>query len=346
MTTPMRDAVLSVLRRFKEVGPSPETTLRLPGGGRLEPVCWADAGRPEATALLAKWREKANPFFPSQFPVTQEGTHRWLVKGLLQAADRILFWVKTADGAPVGHVGLFRFDFERRSAEADNIIRGEEGVQPGLIQTAMAALLDWAFGTLDCEATTLRVMADNDRAIRLYRRLGYEIIARVPLQREENGDVIQWVETAAAQGDASTARYQATMRLARCDWSASAGRPVLRFVVPDSARPEERRPPRKNVEDGMNKTVVLLANDRPGLEVCKHLRSCGDTIVRLYVHEPEHQKYGDEIIRASGCAPEDVFLAPLLKDRRHVARLAALQADYIITVYWAYLISPRRSSPP
>jgi methionyl-tRNA formyltransferase len=91
----------------------------------------------------------------------------------------------------------------------------------------------------------------------------------------------------------------------------------------------------------MSKTVVLMANDRPGLEVCKHLRANGDKIARLYVHEPEHQKYGEEIIRASGCAPEDVYLAPLLKDPRHVARLAALQPDFIITVYWAYLITPQ-----
>ena len=48
----------------------------------------------------------------------------------------------------------------------------------------------------------------------------------------------------------------------------------------------------------MAKTVVLMANDRPGLEVCRYLRANGDTIARLYVHEPEHQKYGDEIIRA------------------------------------------------
>src|ERR1700731_4105275 len=100
MTTPMRDAVLSALRRFKELGPSPETTLALPGDGRLEPISWADARRPEATALLSKWREKANPFFPSQFPVTLEGTHRWLVKGLLEAPDRIPVWVETAGGRP------------------------------------------------------------------------------------------------------------------------------------------------------------------------------------------------------------------------------------------------------
>src|SRR5438067_769579 len=157
--TPMRDVVLPTLRRFKEAGHSPETTLALVESrrivGRLEPVAWTDVERPEVTALLAKWREKANPFFPSQFPVTLEGTQRWLVKGLLETADRILFWVKTADGRPVGHVGLFRFDFDARSAEVDNIVRGEEGVAPGVMQAAIAAMLDWAFDALGAEETTL-----------------------------------------------------------------------------------------------------------------------------------------------------------------------------------------------
>ena len=132
---------------------------------------------------------------------------------MLETADRILFWVKTADGRPVGHVGLFRFDFESKSVEVDNIVRGEEGVAPGVIQTAIAAMLDWAFDELGCEATTLRVMSDNDRAIKLYRRLGYEEIARVPLQREQEGAVIHWVEVDAPDGDPATARYFVTMRL-------------------------------------------------------------------------------------------------------------------------------------
>jgi RimJ/RimL family protein N-acetyltransferase len=224
----MRDRVLPVLRRFKEVGAAPETTLGLVANGRvvgrLEPVAWADVQRPEATALLAKWRDKANPFFPSQFPVTLEGTHHWLVKGLLEVADRILFWVKTADGLPIGHVGLFRFDFDANSVEVDNIVRGEEDVAPGGMRTAVAALLDWTFDALGCEATTLRVMSDNDRAIRLYRRLGYVEIARVPLRCEQDGAVVHWVETTAPAGDRAVARCYVTMRLAKNEWLAARRR--------------------------------------------------------------------------------------------------------------------------
>jgi RimJ/RimL family protein N-acetyltransferase len=223
MTIPLRNVVLSALRRFKEVGAAPETTLPLiqmrKVVGRLEPLSWADAARPETAPLLAKWRETANLFFPSQFPVTLEGTQRWLVKGVLETPGRILFWVKTADGRPVGHVGLFRFDFDQRSAEVDNIVRGEEGVMPGLMQAAIDAMLGWTFAALGLQTTTLRVMSDNERAVKLYRRLGFQEIGRVPLKREEEGAVVHWVEQAAPTGEPGE-RFFVTMRLTKSEWRA------------------------------------------------------------------------------------------------------------------------------
>jgi len=49
---------------------------------------------------------------------------------------------------------------------------------------------------------------------------------------------------------------------------------------------------------------------------------------------------GDEIVAAAGCAPEQVHDAEALGDPGQVAELAALRPDFIITVYWAHLISP------
>jgi len=81
-----------------------------------------------------------------------------------------------------------------------------------------------------------------------------------------------------------------------------------------------------------------MANDKPGVEVAKYLKNNGEDIVRLYTHEKEAQKLTDSIILASGC--EEVFEANYLKDPSHVDKLASLQADFIITVYWAYLLKP------
>ena len=85
--------------------------------------------------------------------------------------------------------------------------------------------------------------------------------------------------------------------------------------------------------------IILMANDTPGLEVCRYLVGRGDTIARLYLHAPKGQKRAEDIVAVSGCADADVMPAELLRDGGHVAELAALGVDWIITVYWAHLIS-------
>ena len=61
-----------------------------------------------------------------------------------------------------------------------------------------------------------------------------------------------------------------------------------------------------------------MANDEPGLKVAKFLRETGENILRLYLHEPEMQKFGKEIIDASGCKNDQVYLANS-KPHYHVA---------------------------
>src|SRR5262249_29504226 len=126
MTSSLKDRVQKLLRHCKQAGAAVALPVVHQGRvvARLEPVSWQDAERPEAIALLARWRERANPFFPAQFPVTLPGTQRWLLKQLLEVPDRILFWVRGIDRQAVGHVGLFRFDWDGPSVEIDNIVRG------------------------------------------------------------------------------------------------------------------------------------------------------------------------------------------------------------------------------
>ena len=81
-----------------------------------------------------------------------------------------------------------------------------------------------------------------------------------------------------------------------------------------------------------------MANDWPGLEVAKFLVEENENIIRLYVHKPDNQKLSNEIIDAVSCS--EVYDASLLKDEAHVEELKLLDADFIITVYWAYLLTP------
>jgi RimJ/RimL family protein N-acetyltransferase len=183
----------------------------------LEPVNWLDADRQEAIELLANWRENAAHAFPSQFPVTLVGTHRWLIRQLLEVPDRLLFWVTGIDGTRVGHLGLFRFNFDRRQVEIDNVVRGRVDLLPGVMQAALETLMGWTFSALHMETLALRVFADNERAIQLYRRTGFHELAKTPMARIEEGDTVRWVEMDGTVGG-TVDRYLTTMQLTQTDW--------------------------------------------------------------------------------------------------------------------------------
>ncbi|OGY64946.1 MAG: hypothetical protein A3J53_02110 [Candidatus Harrisonbacteria bacterium RIFCSPHIGHO2_02_FULL_40_20] len=91
----------------------------------------------------------------------------------------------------------------------------------------------------------------------------------------------------------------------------------------------------------IKKKIALFANDYVGLEICKFLRASGDKIVKLYVHDLDKQKFVPEIIQASGCLKKDVVGATETNSPEKIAELEIAQPDFIITVYWAYLLKPK-----
>jgi methionyl-tRNA formyltransferase len=85
--------------------------------------------------------------------------------------------------------------------------------------------------------------------------------------------------------------------------------------------------------------VILLANDVPGLDVARYLCARGDQIVRLYLHDPQRRRFGEEIAAATGTAHGAWFTAAALRDPDRVRGLPELEADYVVTVFWAHLLS-------
>jgi RimJ/RimL family protein N-acetyltransferase len=191
--------------------------------GWLIPVTWDDAESRDAVTLLADWRHAAADAFPSQFPVTLEGTGGWLRQQVLEVPDRLLFWVCDLDGNRLGHLGVFRFHEAQRHIEVDNVVRGVPGVLPGVMQSALWALLDWVFAKLDMNSVFLRVFSDNDRALRLYERCGFTETMRMPVARVEDGDTVRWVEVDGSYRE-PVHRYFVTMRLLRQEWQVSRKR--------------------------------------------------------------------------------------------------------------------------
>lgn len=195
-----------------------EITVPLPTGKKLRLYVISKnlIMRDDVINTLAEWRDKANIWFPSQFPVTIEGTKKWACEQLLDKPDRILFFVEIEGGndGPFAHVGLYRFNYEDRTCEIDNIIRGKNTLaSKGGVTTALQAMIDWAFTNLGLTALYLQVFSDNKRAIALYKRLGFGEDNRVPLIKKVDSKVISWIEPKPGKNIEQITRYFVRMKL-------------------------------------------------------------------------------------------------------------------------------------
>lgn len=166
--------------------------------------------------LLAKWRNNNQDAFPAQFKVTEEGTKKWGEAQLLNLPDRILFFLETLEGKPFAHLGLYRFNYEERSCEIDNIVRGEN-LLPGSMTDALEVLIEWTFSVLQVKTLYLQVFADNDKAIKLYRRCGFVDVKMKPLEKIVEPGITRFVDIVNSKE--KTDRYFLVMKLEVKDYN-------------------------------------------------------------------------------------------------------------------------------
>lgn len=165
------------------------------GAGYLVPLCELHADDAALIETLGRWREESAHVYPTQFPVTFEGTRRWLRERLLDAPDRILFLIVDAGGAPLGHVGFASVLNDEGLMELDNLLRGSLGGHRDVARLAVEALLAWAQDTIGPEGFYLRVLSSLKHVIRLDERIGFVETGRQPLRREVNGECVAYVPT-------------------------------------------------------------------------------------------------------------------------------------------------------
>jgi len=163
----------------------------------------------ELMDIIGKWRKNNEKWFSAQFNITIERTTKWFKEKLIDAPDRILFIIKVGDSY-IGHVGLFRFDFENKACEIDNIIRGESAY-PGIMYNAIKNMMDWGKDTLELKGYSLQAASKNERAMRLYEKLGFKEFDREPMMQIKGKEGLEWVK-APKNYDQKIARYNVIMK--------------------------------------------------------------------------------------------------------------------------------------
>lgn len=106
-------------------------------------------------------------------PVRREDHRRWFDR-IRGAPDVEIFGIRrVADDKLIGSCQLNQIDRERRRASLQIRIGERDAWGQGCGTEAVRLLLEHAFGNLGLERVELEVFADNERAIRAYRKTGF-----------------------------------------------------------------------------------------------------------------------------------------------------------------------------
>jgi RimJ/RimL family protein N-acetyltransferase len=178
--------------------------------GFLVPVCRLNAVDRELIATIARWREANSRWYPTQFQVTLEGTAAWLREQVLGVPDRIMFLVTNRQGTPLGHLGFANALNDECTMKIDNVMRGVDACEPGMMGRSLRQMLDWAQNTFAPSLFYLPVFRDNEHAIHFYRRHGFRDDSFVPLRRHQESDRIRY-RVMQADDTATPDRYHLRM---------------------------------------------------------------------------------------------------------------------------------------
>ena len=122
-------------------------------------------------ALKVKWINdpENNQYLHYDIPLEYEKTLRWFHQK--DNAHRMDCTIEY-DGVPVGVIGLLAIDTVNRKAEYYITVGNTEYHGRGIAKQATMLILEYAFLDLDLNKVYLTVDSDNEKACRLYERVG------------------------------------------------------------------------------------------------------------------------------------------------------------------------------
>jgi len=141
--------------------------------------CYLSPCSQEDAALWAKWMNDLTvtlplgdeAYLPFGLAKAEED-----VRSIIQHGDHVFTIVNLADETAIGRCLLFNQDVVNHSAMLGIFIGEKQCWNKGYGQEALNLLLDYAFNLLNLHSVMLGVFSFNQRAIQLYRKVGFREI--------------------------------------------------------------------------------------------------------------------------------------------------------------------------
>jgi len=154
--------------------------------------------KPEPVDLAALYEQKNDPEVKNLLggfsrPQSHADLAEWLERHRV-SNDEVLWSIVSEDsGKCLGHMGLYKIDAITRSAEFGIMIGDLAAWGRGIGREATAFALNHAFLRENLNRVSLTVLATNERAIRLYRGMGFVEEGRLRQAQFKEGEYVDVV---------------------------------------------------------------------------------------------------------------------------------------------------------
>lgn len=161
--------------------------------GYLKPLTKSHLSDEHLISDFVEWRNRDRTGWIDQRVVNMESTTKWL-NAIIEDHRREAFLIIDQSDIIVGRLGFL--DLTDHSVLVDSVIRGIEGVSPGMITHAFNAMITWLFQSTSIQSIQSKILEGNISSTKLHQRLGFHIQQIIDLSAEitPSGHVLHEVD--------------------------------------------------------------------------------------------------------------------------------------------------------
>ena len=132
---------------------------------------------------LTYYRNKYKKYYPTQFKATFTSTKKW-IKKLLQTDNRIMFLLINKENEISGIIGFSKLE-KKNILEIDNVIKFKNCEEKNIFSKTLKELVKFSKEILFIDNVQLKVMNNNIRAIKFYKKNHFKQIRKIPLTKKK-----------------------------------------------------------------------------------------------------------------------------------------------------------------
>ena len=160
-----------------------------------------EASDVERVTVWMNDKETTRYLLTGRFPLTVADERAWIASNSGKPTDTVLAICRAEDDQHIGNCGLHQISWVDRNAVLGIVIGDALDRGRGYATEVCQMLIDYAFVDLNLERVELSYMAGNDRAEKVYRKLGFVEEGRLRNKRYRDGAYLDEVVMAVLRSE-------------------------------------------------------------------------------------------------------------------------------------------------